>query len=89
MAKAGMEIDPLDYLDKIVDFCVGNTPADEVGANEFSTFPEALSKLDGTPGDRNAVQAALKYAGMLKSKVVFLETQLLMLQRLQERGIIR
>ena len=89
MAKTGMEFDPLECLDKIVDFCVGNTPADEIGANEFSTFPEALSKLDNTPGDRNAVQAAIKYTGMLESKVVFLKTQLLMLQRLQERGIIR
>jgi len=89
MAQTGMEIDPLDYLDKIVDYCAGNIPADEVGANEFSTFPEALSKLDNTPGDRNAVQAAVQYVGKLKSKVVFLETQLLMLQRLQKRGIIR
>ena len=89
MAHQGLEIDPLEYVDKIVDFCVGNTPADEIGANEFSTFPEALSKLDNTPGDRNAVQFAIKYTGILKSKVVFLETQLLRLQRMQERGIIR
>ena len=89
MANTGLEIDPLECVDKIVDFCVGNTPADEIGANEFSTFPEALSKLDTTPGDRNAVQFAIKYTGMLKSKVVFLETQLLRLQRMQERGIIR
>lgn len=89
MAKIGMEVDPLDYLDKIVDFCVGNIPADEIGANEFSTLPEALSKLENTPGDRNAVKNAIDYMGKLKSKVVFLETQLLLLQRLQERGIIR
>ncbi len=89
MAQMGMEIDPLDYLDKIIDYCIGNIPADEVGANDFSTLPEALSKLDNAPGDRNAVQAAVQYVGKLKSKVVFLETQLLILQRLQERGIIR
>ena len=89
MANTGMEIDPLEYVDKIVDFCVGNTPAGEIGANEFSTFPEALSKLDTTPGDRNALQFAIKYTGILKSKVVFLETQLLRLRRMQERGIIR
>lgn len=89
MANQGLEIDVLDYLDGIVDFCVGNLPADEVGANDFSTLPEALSKLDNAPGDRNAVKTALDYVGMLKSKVVFLETQLAMLQRMQERGIIR
>ncbi|KKN85508.1 hypothetical protein LCGC14_0278310 [marine sediment metagenome] len=89
MANKGLEVDPLDYLEKIVDYCVGNVPADEIGANEFSTLPEALSKLDTTPGDRNAVQIAIQYMEKLKSKVVFLETQLLRLRRLQERGIIR
>lgn len=89
MANQAMEIDVLDYLDGIVDFCVGNIPADDIGANDFSTLPEALSKLDNSPGDRNAVKTALDYVEKLKSKVVFLETQLIMLQRMQERGIIR
>ena len=89
MADQGMEIDVLDYLDGIVDFCVGNIPADEIGANDFSTLPEALSKLNNEPGDRNAVKTALDYLEKLKSKVVFLETQLALLQRMQERGIIR
>lgn len=84
-----MEIDPLDYLDGIVDFCVGNIPAGDVGVDEFSTLPEVLSRLDSTPGDRNAVKTAIDYMEKLKSKIVFLETELLKLQRMQERGIIR
>lgn len=89
MATKGMEIDPLDQLDKIVDYCVGNIPADDIGADEFSTLPESLSRLEHTPGDRNAVQAAIEYTGKLKSKIVFLEDELLRLQQLQKHGIIR
>ena len=87
--KEGMEIDALDYLNQIVDFCVGNVPADEIGVNDFSTLPEALSKLQNSQGDRNAVATAIKYTERLRGKVVFLETNLLRLQKLQERGIIR
>ena len=87
--KEGLEIDSLNYLGQIVDFCIGNIPADEIGADDFSTLPEALSKLQTSQGDRNAVKTALTYVEKLKSKVVFLETNLLKLQKLQERGIIR
>ncbi len=87
--KEGLEIDPLNYLSTIVDFCVGNVPADDIGVDDFSTLPEVLSKLHSDQGDRNAVAAAIKYVEKLKSKVVFLETELLRLQKLQERGIIR
>lgn len=89
MATKGMEIDPLDHLDKIVDFCVGNVPADEVGADEFSTLPESLARLDDVPSDRNAVAAAIEYVGKLKSKIVLLESELKRVKVLQERGIIR
>ena len=89
MAIEGMEFDPLDLLDEIVDYCVGNIPAQDVGAADYSTLPEALSKIGTTPGDRNASKDALDFVGKLKSKVVFLETQLLQLKRMQERGIIR
>lgn len=89
MAKVeGMEIDALDYLNQIVDFCVGNIPID-AGVNDFATLPEALSKLQTSQGDRNAVATAIKYVQKLRGKVVYLETNLLLLQRLQERGIIR
>ena len=83
------EIEVLNYLNEIVDLCVGNTPADQVGVDEFSTIPETLAKIQSDPGNRNAVQAGLKYIENLKSKVVFLELTLRNLKFNQERGIIR
>lgn len=83
------DIEVLNYLNEIVDLCVGNTPADVVGVDEFSTLPETLSKIQLDPGNRNAVQAGLKYTENLKSKVVFLEITLKSLKLSQERGIIR
>lgn len=89
MAKTKIEIDVLNYLNEIVDLCVGNTPADEIGVDEFSTLPETLSKIQLDPGNRNAVQKSLTYVNKLKSKVVFLEVALKNIQAGQERGIIR
>ncbi len=83
------EIEVLNYLNEIVDLCVGNTPADAIGANEFSTLPEVLAKLQTDPGNRNAVKMGLTYLNKLKSKVVFLELTLQALKLSQERGIIR
>lgn len=83
------EIEVLNYLNEIVDLCVGNTPADEIGVDEFSTLPETLSKIQLDPGNRNAIQASLKYTEKLKSKVVFLELALKSIKLGQERGIIR
>ena len=87
--KEGLDIDVLEFLNQIVDFAVGNVPGEETGVDDFSTLPEVLSKLQTSQGDRNAVVTALKYVDKLKSKVVFLEVNLLRLQKLQERGIIR
>lgn len=89
MAKMKAEIEVLNYLNEIVDLCVGNTPADEIGVDEFSTLPETLSKIQLDPGNRNAVQKSLVYINKLKSKVVFLEITLKALKLSQERGIIR
>lgn len=83
------EIEVLNYLNDIVDVCVGNVPADKIGVDEFSTLPEVLSRIQTDPGNRNAVQSGLKYIEHLKSKVVFLEITLKSLKLSQERGIIR
>lgn len=87
--KPKLDIDALGILNDIIDLCVGNIPADNIGAGEFSTIPEVLAKLQEEPGNRNAVKAGLEYIDTLKSKVVFLEASLNQLKLLQERGIMR
>jgi len=89
MAKTKETVEVLNYLNEIVDLCVGNIPADDIGVDAFSTLPESMAKIQTEPGNRNAVQAGLKYIRKLKSKIVFLEETLERIKFQQERGIIR
>ena len=89
MAKTKETVEVLNYLNEIVDLCVGNIPADDIGVDAFSTLPESMAKIQIEPGNRNAVQAGLKYIRKLKSKIVFLEETLERIKFQQERGIIR
>jgi hypothetical protein len=89
MAKTKETVEVLNYLNEIVDLCVGNIPADDIGVDAFSTLPEAMAKIQIEPSNRNAAKAGLKYIRKLKSKVVFLEETLERIEFQQERGIIR
>jgi hypothetical protein len=89
MANKELKVTVVNQLDEIIDLCVGNIPAEDIGVGQFSTIPEVLSKVESEPSNRDAVYTGLKYIEKLKSKIVFLETELVQLQRLQERGIIR
>jgi len=88
MPKPEMNLEVLKYLDEIVDLCIGNIPADDIGAGDLSTLPEALSKVESDPS-HSVIIKCLKYIEKLKLKVVFLEKALLQARLMQEHGITK
>jgi len=84
-----LEFELLPYLERIADICIGNSTADNVGAGELSTLPEALSLIQYNQKSSEYVKHGIRKVKLLEDMVVRLKNQLEMLAKKQELGQVK